>query len=93
MEYGDYQLRYAAGMYWLLNTKQRGLHYIRPLSLNECGAHLWQMLSAGADKPELVNSLCAEYGLERAEALSDVEDFIKQLNAYCAGPIDSGIKF
>lgn len=84
MQYGDYQLRYAAGMYWLLNTKQRGLHYIRPLSLNECGAHLWRLLSAGADKAELVNSLCAQYGLERSEALRDVEGFLEQLDACCA---------
>lgn len=83
MEYGDYQLRYAAGMYWLLNTKQRGFNYIKPLSLNECGAHLWQMLSEGADNTEIVNRLCEEYGLERGDALRDVEDFLKQLNAYC----------
>jgi len=84
MEYGDYQLRYAAGMYWLLNTKQQGLHYVRPIPLNECGAHLWQMLSEGADQMEIVNRLCGEYGLERAEALRDVESFIAQLHACCA---------
>ncbi len=82
MEYGDYQLRYAAGMYWLLNTKQRGLHYIRPLTLNECGAQVWRMLSEGAGKAEIVNRFCEEYGLERGEALRDVEDFLKQLDAY-----------
>lgn len=84
MEYGDYQLRYAAGMYWLLNTKQRGLHYIRPLSFNECGAHLWRMLSEGADKAQIADRLCEEYGLERAEASRDVEDFLKQLDASCS---------
>ncbi len=84
MEYGDYQLRYAAGMYWLLNTKQRGLRYIRPLSFNECGTHLWRMLCEGADKAQIVNRLCEEYGLGHEAALKDVEDFLKQLDAYCA---------
>jgi len=83
MEYGDYQLRYAAGMYWLLNTRQQGLDYIRPLSLNECGAYIWRMLSDGVDKTEIVNRLCREYGLEHEEALSDVGDFLKQLDEYC----------
>lgn len=83
MEYGDYQLRYAAGMYWLLNTKQRGFHYIRPLSFNECGADLWRMLSQGADQTEIVDRLCDEYALSREEALRDVEDFLKQLDACC----------
>lgn len=88
MEFGDYQLRYAAGMYWLLNTKQQGLNYIRPLSLNECGAYLWRKLAGGSDKTEIVNKLCEEYGLEREEALSDVEDFLKQLNAYCTANLN-----
>ncbi len=82
MEYGDYQLRYAAGIYWLLNMKQRGFSYIRPLSLNECGAYLWRMLSEGAGQAEIVTRLCEEYGLAREEALRDVEAFLKELNAY-----------
>ncbi len=84
MEYSDYQLRYAAGTYWLLNTKQRGLNYIRPLSLNDCGAYLWRMLSEGNDKAKIVDKLCEEYGLKREEALGDVEDFLKLLNKYCS---------
>ena len=84
MEYGDYQLRYAAGTYWLLNIKQRGLDYVKPLSLNECGAHIWRMSAEGADKSQIADWLCKEYGLERNEAVGDVEDFLKQLNEYVA---------
>ncbi len=82
MEYGDYQLRYAAGAYWLLNTGQRGLDYIRPLSLNASGAYIWQMLRDGFDKTEIADRLCGEYGIEREAALRDVEEFLKQLDRY-----------
>lgn len=84
MEYSDYQLRYAAGMYWLLNVKQRGFDYIRPLCLNESGAYLWQMLCEGMDKMKIADRLCNEFGLECEEALKDVEDFLEQLKKFCS---------
>lgn len=84
MEYNDYQLRHAAGRYWLLNVKQRGLDYIRPLCLNECGAYLWKMLCEGLDKITIADRLCDEFGLERGDALKDVEDFLEQLNKSCS---------
>ncbi len=84
MEYGDYQLRYAAGIYWLLNMKQRGFDYIRPLALNECGAYIWQMLCEGNDKFKIVDNLCKEFRIERDEALKDTEYFLEQLNKYCS---------
>ena len=33
-----YQLRYAAGIYWLLDMSQPGYPYRKPLPLNEMGA-------------------------------------------------------
>lgn len=71
-------------MYWLLNIRQRGLDYIRPICLNECGAHLWQMLSDGIDKSKIADKLCEEFGLEHEDALKDVEDFLEQINNYCS---------
>lgn len=84
MKYGDYQLRYAAGTYWLLNTEQRGTAYVRPLALNASGAYIWRMLCDGFDKTAIVDRLCAEYGLAREAALKDVEEFSEQLRQYGA---------
>ncbi len=84
MKYSDYQLRYAAGMYWLLNVRRRGLDYVRPLCLNECGAYLWKMLCEGIGKNEIEDRFCKEFGIEREEAQKDVEDFLEQLNNYCS---------
>lgn len=80
VEYSNYQLRYAAGVYWLVNVKQRGLDYIKPLGLNEGGAYLWRLLCEGNDKAMIADRLCGEFGLERADAVKDVEDFLEQLN-------------
>ncbi len=84
MNCSDYQLRYAAGRYWLLNIRQRGFCYIRPLALNECGTQIWRMLRGGADRAQIADGLCEKYGLAREEALRDVESFLQQLNAHCA---------
>ena len=35
-----YQLRHAAGRYWLLDMQQEGLVYHKPIELNECAAFI-----------------------------------------------------
>ncbi len=82
MEYIDYQLRYAAGMYWLLNIKQRGFKYIKPLPLNECGAHIWKMLSEGLDEAAIADIICKEYDIGMDEAMNDIKAFLSQLRQY-----------
>ena len=74
-----YQLRYAAGLYWLVDMKQSGTSYIEPVPLNETGARIWEMLDGGIPKPEVCSRLCKEYKLLPEEAEKDVRDFITQL--------------
>ena len=45
-----YQIRQAAGMYWLLDMEQPGIPYTQPLLLNETGAAFSKLLVQG--KPE-----------------------------------------
>lgn len=73
-----YQLRYAAGMYWLLNMEQEGVPFQRPLSMNQVGADIWLMLRDGQEK-EVVPTLCREYRVDAEEAARDVEEFRKSL--------------
>lgn len=77
-----YQLRYAAGKYWLLDTEQEGVPYKRPLAMNEVGARIWEMTARGFDREQIVESLCAEYQAERELVEPDVEQFLKQLADY-----------
>lgn len=74
-----YQLRHAAGLYWLLDMEQSGPSYISPLPLNEGGAQIWQMLISGMSEDEVCKQLCEEYGVSPEQMREDVRDFIVQL--------------
>ncbi len=77
-----FQLRYAAGMYWLLDMEQTGENYRRPLSMNEVGARIWEMTARGHDRDQIVDALCKEYQAERELVEPDVESFLRQLSEY-----------
>jgi hypothetical protein len=71
----DYQLRYAAGTYWLLDMGQEGFDYQSPVCLNETGAYLWRLFQKGLDKEAIARQLSEEYGLEWEEAWRDTNEF------------------
>lgn len=77
-----YQLRYTAGLYWLLFMEQTGDTYHKPLALNEVGAGIVQGLLDGRKREELIRQLCREYGISREEAAGDMETFAKQLSMH-----------
>lgn len=78
---GDYQLREAAGFYWLIDMKQSGKEWHRPLRLNETGALLFTGLSQGHSPEELAGELAAKYELTQEEMQADVNAFLSQLAA------------
>ena len=78
---GRYQLRYAAGLYWLIDMIQSGGTYVSPVPLNECGAQIWKMFESGMPESEICRYLCDEYQISYEQAESDVRDFIAQLSA------------
>jgi hypothetical protein len=82
MKREDYQLRYAAGKYWLLDMKQTGPNYHKPLCLNEGGAYLWELLQNGLGKQQIVMHLCKEFDLSPNEARQDVDGFFSQLELH-----------
>ena len=80
-----YQLRYAAGLYWLLDTEQPGVPYKKPLSMNRVGADIYRMMTKGLSQEQIVEALCEEYQMPRSEILLDVEQFQAQLEEYNIG--------
>lgn len=74
-----YQLRYAAGLYWLLDMQQSGDSYIHPVPLNEGGAQLWKLFARGMSEAEVCKWLSEAYDLPPEQAQEDVRDFIAQL--------------
>lgn len=77
-----YMLRYAAGNYWLLDMSQEGIPYKRPMTLNEVGAKIWEMMVDEYCITEMSNKLAAEYDISETEIEEDIKLFMKQLRAY-----------
>ncbi len=78
----DYQLRFAAGGYWILDMGQEGVPYKKPLSVNEIGADIWKMMEQGMERDEIADRLCREYGAEREIVMEDIEHFQKKLREF-----------
>lgn len=75
-----YQLRKAAGCYWLLDMAQSGLDYKRPVPLNESGARIWQLMADEGKEPgQAAKVMAQEYGIAVTDALSDIRQFMEQL--------------
>ena len=47
------------------------------LRMNETDAFLWKKLTDGASETELVDALCAEYGVSAEVAAKDTADFLE----------------
>lgn len=77
-----YQLRHAAGTYWLLDTWQEGIPYRKPLVMNEVGAKIWKMMEQGCCREQIENALCQEYQISKELVGQDVEQFQAQLAEY-----------
>ena len=76
-----YQLRYSAGLYWLLDMEQSGEAYVSPLPLNEEGALIWSMLADGMTENAVCKRLCEKYEVSPEQAYIDVHEFIVQLKS------------
>ena len=82
-----YQLRYAAGLYWLLDTEQPGVPYKKPLSMNGVGADIYRMMTKGMNREQIAEALCEEYQMPKSVILQDVEQFQAQLEEYIQGMV------
>lgn len=76
---GRYQLRYAAGLYWLIDMKQSGAEYISPVPLNDVGAEIFRRLERGMTEAEISKWMCEEFDISSEQAQEDVRDFVTQL--------------
>lgn len=77
-----YILRNAAGLYWLVDTKQPGLPYKPPLRLSKAGADILYMLEKGYSKSDIISSMSKEYGIDEDIISKDVELFFEDLGKY-----------
>ena len=75
----NFVLRQVADTWVVLSVGQASVDFNGMLTLNESGAILWQALEKGGDHEALADALLAEYEVDRATALADVDDFLKKL--------------
>ncbi|MDF2540310.1 MAG: hypothetical protein K0S47_28 [Herbinix sp.] len=77
-----YMLRNAAGIYWLVKINQQDSDYCAPMTINECGAIIWNGLTVGLTIDELSDLLQKQFGIEKEEAVTDVKHFLEKLTNY-----------
>lgn len=74
-----YQLRHAAGRYWLLDMQQEGPDYQKPVELNECAALIWKWNDQGKTQDEIAQELHNMYEIPMEQAKEDTQEFIRSL--------------
>lgn len=76
-----WQLRHAAGSYWLLDMMQGPDDRKPPLSLNQVGAEIWECLQQGMKEEAVAEQMSSRYQIDRESALEDVRGFLAGLEA------------
>lgn len=76
---GRYQVRKAAGQYWLLDMEQTGVDRLKYVMLNESGAYIWELYERLQSEEGVAEELHREFGISVEEALADVRQFLKQI--------------
>ncbi|MDR0963533.1 MAG: PqqD family protein [Clostridium sp.] len=71
-----YQLRHVAGIYWVLDMAQSGERYVKPITMNETGAFLFQMWQEDRTARDMIQALCKRYFIDDDIAKEDVQDFL-----------------
>ena len=74
-----FQLRNAAGIYWLIDMEQEGVPYRKPIPVNETGAKIWSLREMGKSQSEIAKELAECYGISVEEAAADVEAFFAMI--------------
>lgn len=78
----EYQLREAAGAFWLLHMTQKGLPFEKPLMLNACGALIWEYYVKGYPADKISHIVQETYDIPEKQAKADTQEFIRQLEEH-----------
>ena len=71
-------LKEVAGSYIVIPVGQ--VDFTAMITVNETGAFLWELLQEGIELPALCAKMTAEYDIDEATAMRDIENFIKILS-------------
>ena len=74
-----YQLRQAAGCFWILDMQQEGVPFHRPVVVNEAGAEIWRLSAQGKSQEEIAVLLSERYKEDVEKVRRDVKQFQETL--------------
>ncbi len=74
-----YQIRKAAGLYWLIDMEQGGGDWREPVAVNESGAFILRQYRSLKSEAAVAEGLSRECGIPLPEAEADVRSFLQQL--------------
>ncbi|MBQ3602634.1 MAG: PqqD family protein [Clostridia bacterium] len=72
-----YKIRKMCGSSIVIAVGKQAEEFNGMITLNDSAELLWCKLAEGAERQELIDLLCAEYGIDEATAAADVDEFIK----------------
>ena len=75
----DFVLKKLAGSYIVVPVRTRAVDFSGIIKLSESGAFLWDILSKGAEREELIDKMTEEYEVNEATASADIDRFILKL--------------
>ncbi len=77
-----FQLRHAAGVYWLLDMEQEIGEYKEPLIMNETGAEIFKLLRDGKNEDEITKILADRYSSKPEDVQRDIAGFEMHLREF-----------
>ncbi|MCR5727711.1 MAG: PqqD family protein [Lachnospiraceae bacterium] len=77
-----FQLRHAAGVYWLLDMEQEIGEYKKPLIMNETGAEIFKLLEEGKNEDEITKILADRYSSKPDDVQRDIAGFEMHLREF-----------
>ncbi len=81
-----YVLRQVAGNSIVVAIGDEAINFNGIITINGAGAFLWEKLTHGASKDELLSAMLSEYDIDSETASKDIDEFIdclKNANLLC----------
>ncbi len=75
----NFVMKKIAGSNVVVPVRTRAVDFSGIIKLSESGAYLWEILTEGAERDELVAKLLDNYEVDEATASADVDRFIAKL--------------
>ena len=77
-----FALRNIAGEHIVMPTGENIRKFDGAIVLNPVAAFIWETLSKGCSREELLQAILAEYEIDRAQAEQDLDSLLETLRGY-----------